>query len=33
VKFAWAKAYAGILGNELADQLAKTAARDKNKIT
>jgi len=33
VTFAWAKAHAGILGNELADQLAKTAAPDKDKTT
>jgi len=31
--FAWVKADAGILGNELADQLAKTAARVKDKTT
>jgi len=33
VRFAWVKAHAGILGNELADRLAKTAARDKDKTT
>jgi hypothetical protein len=33
VTFTWVKAHAGILGNELVDQLAKTAARDKDKTT
>jgi ribonuclease HI len=33
VTFVWEKAHAGILGNELADQLAKTAARDEDMIT
>jgi hypothetical protein len=33
VTFTWVKALAGILGNELADQLAKRAARDKDKTT
>jgi len=33
VAFALVKAHAGILGNELADQLAKTAARVKDKTT
>ena len=33
VAFACVKAHAGILGNELADQLAKTAARVKDKTT
>jgi len=33
VTFAWVKAHAVILGNELADQLAKTAAQDKDKTT
>ena len=31
VKFAWFKFHAGKLGNKLADQLAKTAVRDKDK--
>jgi ribonuclease HI len=33
VRFAWVKAYAGFLGNELADQLAKTAARGEDMKT
>jgi hypothetical protein len=31
VAFAWVKAHAGILGSELANKLAKTAARVKDK--
>ena len=30
VAFAWVKAHAGILGNELVDQLDKSTARAKN---
>jgi len=33
VAFAWAKAHSGILENELAAQLAKSAARTKDKTT
>ena len=33
VAFAWVKAHAGLLRNELADQLAKTSARVKDKTT
>ena len=33
VAFAWVKAHAEIIGNELADQLAKSAARTKDKAT
>ena len=33
VTFVWDKYHAGILGNELADQLAKTAARDEDMKT
>jgi len=33
VRFVWVKAHAGFLGNELADQLAKTAARDEDMTT
>jgi len=33
VAFAWVRAHAGILGNELANQLAETAARVKDKTT
>jgi hypothetical protein len=31
--FAWVKAHVGILGNDLANQLAKTVARGKNKTS
>ena len=33
VAFSWVKAHAGIFGNELADHVAKTAARAKDKTT
>jgi len=33
VTFVRVKSHAGILGNELADQLAKSAARDEDMIT
>jgi len=33
VTFVWVMSHAGILGNELADQLAKTAARDEDMTT
>ena len=33
VRFIWVKAHAGFLGNELAGQLAKTAARAEDMTT
>jgi ribonuclease HI len=30
IKFSWVKAHAGTLGNEIADRLAKEAARSEN---
>jgi ribonuclease HI len=33
VTFVWVKAHAGILGNKMADQLTKTAARDEDMTT
>ena len=33
VTFVWVKVHAGILGNKMADQLAKTAARDEEMTT
>ena len=33
VTFVWVKSHAGILGNELADRLAKTVARDEDMTT
>jgi len=33
VTFVWVKAHAGILGNEMADHQAKTAARDEDMTT
>jgi len=33
VTFAWVKSHASVLGNDLADQMAKTAARDEDMTT